>query len=379
MKKYLLLLLNLLSIQLSAQNDVNNLPILQIIIKNPIEEKIIILKNGLYSDSIIVYKNQNKYTLKGKLHNNDDELYDLWIGNIFTNICLNNNDTTIIYCNLDISKKYNSINIFKGKVKGSKVSVSFSESVIFAYENYFKFRNKLKDSLLTIYDSDVLKNIQTKIDSINYTYENYVIRNIFLTPSKTLMSWYIMDLEESIRFKKYKWVVDSIHSKYPDSELIKRRVKSFYKKLEYQNKTKSIINSNILYFSLKDTKNKLYNIEELNKNNYLLIDFWASWCAPCRKAIPDIKKLYHNYKDKNIRFITVSIDKDKSAWLKAIEQEKMDDFINLWDENGEVKKLYDISAIPFTILVSPEGKIIESNLESWQWSIFLNSIFNKKE
>ena len=100
------------------------------------------------------------------------------------------------------------------------------------------------------------------------------------------------------------------------------------------------------------------------KGRYVLVDFWASWCGPCRAAMPAIKELYAKYHDKGFDVIGVSLDAKKDAWLKGIADlelpwPQMSD-VKLWDSAGA--KQYGIMAIPCTILIGPDGKIVGRDL-----------------
>ncbi|MCW3788814.1 TlpA disulfide reductase family protein [Plebeiibacterium sediminum] len=100
------------------------------------------------------------------------------------------------------------------------------------------------------------------------------------------------------------------------------------------------------------------------KGKYLLVDFWASWCGPCRGENPNVVKLYADYKDKGFDILGISLDQKKDAWLKAIEEDQLawNHVSDLKGWGNEVAKLYGVSSIPHTILLDKEGKIIAKNL-----------------
>lgn len=87
----------------------------------------------------------------------------------------------------------------------------------------------------------------------------------------------------------------------------------------------------------------------------MLLDFWAFWCAPCRKFIPEMKELANNYADKGLVVISISIDDKKNDWLKAVEEENMP-WQNLLDES-EIGNKYGVTAIPSVFLIDPKGKL----------------------
>jgi len=118
-------------------------------------------------------------------------------------------------------------------------------------------------------------------------------------------------------------------------------------------------------FTLNDQNGKPVSLSDF-KGKYLLLDFWASWCAPCRAENPNVVKAYTLYKDKNFTILSVSIDDEifKSAWLKAIIKDNLPWTQVRDDEKSKnsVRNLYGIKGIPDNFLISPEGKIIARTL-----------------
>ena len=93
------------------------------------------------------------------------------------------------------------------------------------------------------------------------------------------------------------------------------------------------------------------------RGKYVLLDFWASWCAPCRASFPTIAKIHEQYKGKALSVIGVSLDKDQKAWEKALNEEGCT-WTQVCDLKGEIAKQYAIKAIPALILIDPNGRIV---------------------
>ena len=119
--------------------------------------------------------------------------------------------------------------------------------------------------------------------------------------------------------------------------------------------------------------------EYTGHGQYVLIDFWASWCGPCIGSFPFMKELYATYKDHGLVFLGVSCDKNRDAWLKALEKHQLP-----WTalcspaHKGNACDLYGITGIPAVILIDPDGKVISTDLEGKELKAKLEEIFNDK-
>jgi peroxiredoxin len=113
---------------------------------------------------------------------------------------------------------------------------------------------------------------------------------------------------------------------------------------------------------LNDVNDKPVKLSSVaGKGTYVLIDFWASWCGPCRRENPNVVALYKQYHDKGFDIVGISRDNNKDAWLKGIADDGLV-WTQLWDKEGVASKSYVLDFIPTTFLLDKEGKIIARGL-----------------
>ncbi len=129
--------------------------------------------------------------------------------------------------------------------------------------------------------------------------------------------------------------------------------------------------------SLPDPDGKVVTLSSF-RGKYILVDFWAKWCGPCRRENPNVVKAYHQFKGKNFDILGVSLDKTKSDWLQAIAEDGL-----VWNHVSDLKyfesqaaKDYNINGIPFSILIDPAGTIIAKNLRGNELQRKLAEVLN---
>jgi peroxiredoxin len=125
--------------------------------------------------------------------------------------------------------------------------------------------------------------------------------------------------------------------------------------------------------SLPDTDGKALQLSSL-KGKIVVIDFWASWCGPCRQESPFNVEMYDAYKNKGFTFFSVSLDRNKEAWKKAIKKDGLYWPQHVLDAQGEAATRYGVEAIPATFVIGRDGKIAAIGLRGAALDTFLKKL-----
>ncbi len=257
----------------------------------------------------------------------------------------------------------------------SKKAMAFQEAIdlfINQQDKVNALRDQYKTRQLANASPQELKDIENEYLELEKTFTQEIEQRIEESddPIRSIYLMNALKRPEDIPFIKKKLSVYA--QTYPNStyiiemrEQIAKSEKQLAQQQEQAQQTSTVkvgdIAPNIVQ---KNPQGVDLDLESL-RGKVVLVDFWASWCKPCRIENPSLVNLYNTYKDKGFTVFSVSLDKDRNAWLAAIEQDKLTwknhvSDLQFW--NNAAAQLYGVSSIPATFLLDKEGKVIESNL-----------------
>lgn len=209
----------------------------------------------------------------------------------------------------------------------------------------------------------LLEDMQNKSDAFIKSYIDSVMPSFAVY---TMTGYLRIEKEFDYVYK----LADRIKNEMPDSKYSRLFVGEISRMKAYKDEQaakeaqgKAAIGKQAPNFTLHDRSGKSISLSSL-KGKYVLIDFWASWCGPCRAESPNMVKLYNKFKNKNFEILGVSLDGSETAWNGAIEKDHLTwlHVSDLMQWNSPVVAMYGIDGIPATVIVDPNGIIVAKNL-----------------
>jgi thiol-disulfide isomerase/thioredoxin len=308
------------------------------------------------------------FSVSGKVPGPD--YYVFRVGNQHTNLILRDKSDIKIYGDAKNFTAYNNI-------VNSDESKKLNELVV-VLQNYNLKRDSATAYLRARPDQE--QAINQSFLKIYYEFNDY--KNNFFKENQNSPALLplISQIDTDKEFPLYEEIVRQLVVGFPESQSI-QQVKAQYEQLKVKKEAMSFLDEgkiapDFTQAKMDGTPMKLSDL----RGKVVLIDFWASWCGPCRQENPNVVKLYERYKDAGFTVMSVSLDKDIVAWQKAIEKDKLswpNHVSDLKQWSNEVAQLYRVSGIPFTVLIDKEGKIIGKNLRGIDLENKLKSIFEK--
>jgi len=319
----------------------------------------------IVADSAIVGKD-GSYSVKAKA--TEESLFSLFFKGDAYPFAYIINDVAKIVVNADAENQNDY------EVKGSGASQSLKEFSVTAsgkWSALYALGHEI-DSLIKSGAADTsssVRSINEEGTSQLNDLKSYVSGFIKSANDPIACSWALSTNAQVFSMDDYQALLNGIVTKFPAHKGV-AKIKEMNDRQLALSKQKSQAmdepewtNKQAPELSLPDMNGKSITLSSF-KGKYVLVDFWASWCLPCRRENPNVVEAYNKYKYKNFTILGVSLDKQKDDWLGAVEADKLS-----WTQVSDLKEwssaavsTFNFNGIPFNVLVDPDGKIIAQSL-----------------
>lgn len=255
----------------------------------------------------------------------------------------------------------------KDSLQATKISGSPSQDLFKTYVTEVESMNKQMAGLQDRYQKAMASNNLDEVKKVQIDYQalmdnmNVYTKNFVKEHRSSVVSAYITLAQLANQIESAE--LDSIVAGFPQEISKSEYVVKLKEMADAMRKT--AIGVVAPDFTMNDLQGKPIQLSSL-RGKVVMIDFWASWCGPCRQENPNVVKVYQQYHDKGFEILGVSLDNDKAAWQQAINQDQLSwlhvSDLQKWDNSAA--RLYAVNSIPQTYLLDKDGKIIAKGLRS---------------
>lgn len=354
---------------------------------------------------LIACKNKSEYTIHGNVNNDIFEGQKVYLEKWTDSIMLKVDSTTILNGEFTIKGNAEKLAlrfITLGDQENRDRSMVLVEpgTINITYDSIFHISGSTLNDEFTDFNLKQ-KELNTKIRSLSDQYNAAMVDETMTESLDAELTSAYEKVANDAKILNYKFIKDNIDNELgqylfmTSSEMFdadqqkeilsmtneeyktKKNIKRIVDRLEASEAV--AIGNDFVDFTMKNPEGEYVSLSDyVGKDKYVFIDFWASWCGPCRDEMPNVVNAYNKYKSKGLEVVGVSLDNDYDKWIKGIEDlnmtwPQMSD-LKLWESS--VVELYAIQSIPHTVLLDKEGKIIAKNLRGEMLDTKLEELMN---